>query len=64
MIAPIAIPILFQVYFSPGLTYLLNRRLGGVHCVAGPSAPIRASKFFELAVATAVGLYGWVNSVG
>ena len=28
------------------------------YCVAGPSALIGASNFFELAVATAVGLFG------
>jgi len=45
-------------YSRPGLAYLLNRRLGVAHCVAGPSALIGASNFFELAVATAVGLFG------
>ena len=54
----IAVPILIQVYFTSGLAYLLNRRLGVAHCVAGPSALIGASNFFELAVATAVGLFG------
>ncbi|WP_372485031.1 ACR3 family arsenite efflux transporter [Stenotrophomonas sepilia] len=58
MIALIAVPILIQVYFTSGLAYLLNRRLGVAHCVAGPSALIGASNFFELAVATAVGLFG------
>ncbi|MBH1657993.1 ACR3 family arsenite efflux transporter [Stenotrophomonas maltophilia] len=58
VIALIAIPILIQVYFTSGLAYLLNRRLGVAHCVAGPSALIGASNFFELAVATAVGLFG------
>lgn len=28
------------------------------HCVAGPSALIGASNFFELAVATAIGVFG------
>jgi ACR3 family arsenite transporter len=28
------------------------------HCVAGPSALIGASNFFELAVAVAIGLFG------
>ena len=41
-----------------GLSYLLNRRLGVAHCVAGPSALIGASNFFELAVATAVAVFG------
>ncbi|RZA20886.1 MAG: ACR3 family arsenite efflux transporter [Lysobacteraceae bacterium] len=58
VIAILAVPILLQVYFNSGLAYLLNRRLGVAHCVAGPSALIGASNFFELAVATAVGLFG------
>ncbi|WP_350260376.1 ACR3 family arsenite efflux transporter [Stenotrophomonas riyadhensis] len=58
VIAVIAVPILIQVYFTSGLAYLLNRRLDVAHCVAGPSALIGASNFFELAVATAVGLFG------
>jgi ACR3 family arsenite transporter len=58
VIAILAVPILIQVYFNSGLAYLLNRRLGVAHCVAGPSALIGASNFFELAVATAVGLFG------
>lgn len=55
----IAIPILIQVYFNSGLAYLLNRRLGVAHSVAGPSALIGASNFFELAVATAISLFGF-----
>lgn len=58
VIAILAVPILLQVYFNAGLAYLLNRRLGVAHEVAGPSALIGASNFFELAVATAVGLFG------
>ncbi|HEV2621768.1 MAG TPA: ACR3 family arsenite efflux transporter [Frateuria sp.] len=58
VIATLAVPILIQVYFNAGLAYLLNRRLGVAHEVAGPSALIGASNFFELAVATAVGLFG------
>ena len=56
--AMLAVPILVQVYFNSGLSYLLNRRLGVAHCVAGPSALIGASNFFELAVATAVAVFG------
>jgi ACR3 family arsenite transporter len=52
------VPILIQVYFNSGLAYWLNRRLGVPYCIAGPSALIGASNFFELAVATAVGLFG------
>jgi ACR3 family arsenite transporter len=55
----IAVPILIQVYFNSGLAYLLNRRLGVAHCVAGPSALIGASNFFELAVAAAISLFGF-----
>ena len=58
VIALLAVPILIQVYFNSGLAYLLNRRLGVAHCVAGPSALIGASNFFELAVAAAVSLFG------
>jgi ACR3 family arsenite transporter len=55
----LAIPILIQVYFNSGLAYLLNRRFGVAHSVAGPSALIGASNFFELAVATAISLFGF-----
>jgi ACR3 family arsenite transporter len=58
VIALLAIPILIQVYFNAGLAYVLNRALGEEHCVAGPSALIGASNFFELAVAAAIGLFG------
>ncbi len=59
VIAVLAVPILIQVYFNSGLAYLLNRKLGVAHCVAGPSALIGASNFFELAVATAISLFGF-----
>jgi ACR3 family arsenite transporter len=55
----LAIPILVQVYFNAGLAYWLNRRLGVEWCVAAPSALIGASNFFELAVATAIALFGF-----
>jgi len=58
VIALLAVPITIQVYFNSGLAYLLNRRLGVAHCVAGPSALIGASNFFELAVAAAVSIFG------
>ncbi|WP_458068499.1 ACR3 family arsenite efflux transporter [Rhodanobacter sp. BL-MT-08] len=58
VIAMLAVPILIQVYFNSGLAYLLNRAFGVPHCVAAPSALIGASNFFELAVATAIGLFG------
>jgi len=59
VIAMLAAPILIQVYFNSGLAYWLNRRLGVAHCVAAPSALIGASNFFELAVATAIVLFGF-----
>jgi ACR3 family arsenite transporter len=59
VIVLIAVPILIQVYFNSGLAYLLNRRFGVAHCVAGPSALIGASNFFELAVAAAISLFGF-----
>ena len=43
---------------APGLAYILNRATGEAHCVAGPSALIGASNFFELAVAAAISLFG------
>jgi ACR3 family arsenite transporter len=55
----LAIPILIQVYLNSGLAYLLNRVSGEQHCVAGPSALIGASNFFELAVAAAIALFGF-----
>ena len=58
VIALLAVPILLQVLFNSGLAYWLNRRLGVPHCVAGPSSLIGASNFFELAVATAISLFG------
>jgi ACR3 family arsenite transporter len=59
IIALLAVPILIQVYFNSGLAYLLSRRFKVAHCVAGPSALIGASNFFELAVAAAISLFGF-----
>jgi ACR3 family arsenite transporter len=59
IIALLAVSILIQVYFNSGLAYLLNRAVGERHCVAGPSALIGASNFFELAVAAAISLFGF-----
>lgn len=59
VIALLAVPILIQVYFNAGLAYWLNRKFKVAHCVAGPSALIGASNFFELAVATAIALFGF-----
>jgi len=59
VIVMLAVPITIQVYLNSGIAYLLNRRLGVAHCVAGPSALIGASNFFELAVAVAISLFGF-----
>ncbi len=59
VIALLAVPILIQVYFNAGLAYWLNKKFKVAHCVAGPSALIGASNFFELAVATAIALFGF-----
>ena len=59
VIVLLAVPILIQVYFNAGFAYLLNRLSGEEHCVAGPSALIGASNFFELAVAAAISLFGF-----
>ncbi|BAN35964.1 ACR3 family arsenite transporter [Sulfuricella denitrificans skB26] len=55
----LAVPILIQVYFNSMLAYWLNRTVGEAHSVAGPSALIGASNFFELAVAAAISIYGF-----
>jgi ACR3 family arsenite transporter len=54
----IAVPIILQVYFNSGLTYLLMKWLRVEHSVAAPGALIGASNFFELAVAVAITLFG------
>jgi len=59
IIALLAVPIIIQVFFNSALAYWLNRISGEKHCVAGPSALIGASNFFELAVATAISLFGF-----
>ncbi len=59
VIAMLAVPILIQVLFNSGLAYWLNRRLCVAHSIAAPSALIGASNFFELAVATAISLFGF-----
>jgi ACR3 family arsenite transporter len=59
VIVLLAVPIVVQVYVNAGLLYWLNRQLGVAWCVAGPSALIGASNFFELAVATAIALFGF-----
>jgi arsenite transporter len=54
----IAIPITLQVYLNAGLAYGLMKWLKVEHSVAAPGALIGASNFFELAVATAIALFG------
>ena len=59
VIALLAVPILIQVFFNSALAYWLNRVVGEKHNIACPSALIGASNFFELAVAAAIGLFGF-----
>jgi ACR3 family arsenite transporter len=54
----IAIPLLLQVYFNSSLAYALMKLFKVPHNVAAPGALIGASNFFELAVATAITLFG------
>ena len=61
VIVLLAVPILIQVFLNAGLAYTANRAVGEKHSVAGPSALIGASNFFELAVAAAISLFG-INS--
>ncbi len=58
IILMLAVPILIQVFFNAGLAYWLNRKVGEKHAIAGASALIGASNFFELAVAAAISLFG------
>jgi ACR3 family arsenite transporter len=55
----LSVPIIIQVYFNSLLAYWMNKKFKVAHCVAGPSALIGASNFFELAVATAIALFGF-----
>lgn len=54
----IAVPITLQVYLNAGLAYGLMKWLKVEHSVAAPGALIGAANFFELAVATAIALFG------
>ncbi len=54
----IAVPITLQVYLNASLAYGLMKWLKVEHSVAAPGALIGASNFFELAVATAIALFG------
>ncbi|HEY7443088.1 MAG TPA: ACR3 family arsenite efflux transporter [Vicinamibacterales bacterium] len=57
-VALIAVPILIQVYFNSSLAYSLMRLFKVEYAIAAPGALIGASNFFELAVATAIALFG------
>ena len=57
-VALIAVPIAIQVYFNSALAYGLMRLLRVDYATAAPGALIGASNFFELAVATAIALFG------
>jgi len=57
-VALIALPITLQVFLNSSLAYGLMRLLRVPYDVAAPGALIGASNFFELAVATAVALFG------
>jgi arsenite transporter len=57
-VVSIAIPLLIQVYFNSSLAYGLMKFFKVPFNVAAPGALIGASNFFELAVATAIALYG------
>ena len=57
-VALIAVPILIQVYFNASLVYGLMRLFKVNYAIAAPGALIGASNFFELAVATAITLFG------
>ena len=57
-VALISVPILLQVYMNASLAYSLMHWLHVPHTVAARGALIGASNFFELAVATAIALFG------
>jgi ACR3 family arsenite transporter len=54
----IAVPITLQVYFNASPAYGLMKLFKVDYSVAAPGALIGASNFFELAVATAIALFG------
>ena len=59
IIGLLAVPIIIQTYFNSLFAYWLNKKFKVAYCVAGPSALIGASNFFELAVATAIAIFGF-----
>ena len=54
----IAVPITIQAFFIFFLVYFVAKGLDIEHSVAAPGAMIGASNFFELAVATAISVFG------
>ena len=54
----IAIPLFVQTNFIFGITYVLGLKLGLVYEDAAPAALIGASNHFEVAIATAITLFG------
>jgi ACR3 family arsenite transporter len=54
----ISIPLVIQVYLNSSIAYGLMKFFKVPHNVAAPGALIGASNFFELAVATAIALFG------
>ncbi|MFW5873593.1 MAG: ACR3 family arsenite efflux transporter [Bacillota bacterium] len=54
----IAIPLTIQTFFIFTIAYFAAKTLRLTHSVAAPAAMIGASNFFELAVATAIALFG------
>ena len=59
IIVLLSVPIIIQTYLIFGVGYFANRIVGETHVIAGPSALIGASNFFELAVAVAISLFGF-----
>jgi ACR3 family arsenite transporter len=59
VIGLLAVPLLVQSVLIFVIAYLVNRWVRSPHCIAGPSAMIGTSNFFELAVATAIALFGF-----
>jgi ACR3 family arsenite transporter len=57
-IALIAVPLVIQTVFIFVLAYRIFRRAGIRHSISAPGSLIGASNFFELAVATAIALFG------
>jgi ACR3 family arsenite transporter len=62
-IALIAVPLIIQTFFIFAVAYIGAKALNIPHQVAAPAALIGASNFFELAVATAIALFGVTSGV-